>query len=871
MKTADIRSVFLEHFQRHDHRIVPSAPLVPLNDSSVMFTVAGMVQFKEALTGRETLPYSRATTCQRCVRAGGKHNDLENVGFTARHHTFFEMLGNFSFGDYFKEEAITWGWEFFHDLLSLQKEKIWITVHPTDKEARELWSKHIGIPSDRIVDLEENFWTMGDTGPCGPCTEIFFDQGESVPGGPPGSADEDGDRFLEIGNLVFPQFDRSSDGTLTPLASPGVDTGMGLERLASVKQGVLSNFEIDVFRPVFQALAAITGIRDIEQTIANPSCRVIADHIRCASFLIADGVLPDREGRGYVLRRIIRRGLRHAHKLGVEQLFFSELVNPLIEEMGEAYPILMESQDRIRSSLEQEESRFKETLSRGLELLSDEFGTLKTNEISGEVAFKLYDTFGFPLDLTVDIAREKSVTVNTERFDELMTEQQQRARDAGQFKLGLDKTYELDSKVNFLGYQELEGQAEVLSIFKREESDTQATESLSAGQEGLVVLNQTAFYGEAGGQVGDVGEIRFGDAVFEVTDVTRSNDQFFHHGCMRQGSLAIGNHVSYAVDRSHRQDVARNHSATHLLHAALRQTLGAHVQQRGSLVEGSRLRFDFSHDLAMTAEELSTVEQLVNEQILGNAAVQTQILGFDDAIETGAIALFGEKYDDEVRVLSMGNRFSIELCGGTHVEQLGEIGLFTIESESSIAAGVRRIEAISGRSAYLKHRSQVELIQNLAKSISTTPAQLEARIAQISQERLDLKSKVSEPELPLGEIASRLLENAFQVGDVEVLTSLIDESNETVLACYDLLKQRWSRHVLVLATCQKDRCQLVCGVEKSLNNKIDTKAILAELGKSVNVRGGGKPFFARAGGTAKRGELEVALTNLNEWIRDRLN
>lgn len=870
MKTAEIRSTYLEHFANRGHRVVPSAPLIPSDDPTILFTVAGMVPFKNALTGLETLPYSRATSCQRCVRAGGKHNDLENVGFTARHHTFFEMLGNFSFGDYFKEEAIEWAWAYVRDVLDLAQDCIWITVHPTDDEAMQLWTKKIGIDPSRVVKHEENFWAMGDTGPCGPCSEIFFDQGSGVAGGPPGSADEDGDRFLEIWNLVFPQFDRQPDGELTPLASPGVDTGSGLERVASVMQGVHSNYEIDIFEPIFKTLAGITKRRDLAATIAEPSSRVIADHLRAAAFLIGDGVLPDREGRGYVLRRIIRRALRHGHKLGISEPFFSSLVTPLLEGLGDAFPFMTESQKRITNALHAEEMKFGETMRRGMELLDDELKTLSSKTLSGDVAFKLYDTFGFPVDLTKDVVREQGIGVDQNRFDELMEEQRLRARTSGQFERQFSDLA-LTGTVEFLGYEQLVGDATVTELLKAEESSMTSAKTLQAGEEGAVVLNRTGFYGEAGGQIGDIGLLVRDGARFRVKDVTRHNEQFVHHGQVEQGDFEIGLGVEFEVDSIHRQDVARNHSATHLMHAALKEVLGAHVQQRGSLVESSRLRFDFSHDKPVQLDERQQIEAAVNAQILANGTVQTDISSFDEALSKGAVALFGEKYGDEVRVLNMGDGYSVELCGGTHVAKLGEIGLFKITSESSIAAGIRRIEAVTGRQAYAHHLANESLLDELAASTGTKRGQLELRIKQLIEEREELRKKLDDVlTLNLQDRGKELVTQARSIGNVKLVASVLDGDSDSLMSTFDDVRSRLDNAVVVLAISDGAKCQVVCGVATSQTNTLKARDLIEHLGTQVDIRGGGKPEMARAGGNATPAALADALTSLSSWLEARL-
>ncbi len=871
MKTAEIRSTYLAHFADRGHRVVPSVPLIPSSDPTILFTVAGMVPFKDALTGVETLPFSRATSCQRCVRAGGKHNDLENVGYTARHHTFFEMLGNFSFGDYFKEDAISWAWEFVQNVLNLEKDRLWFTVHPSDAEARKLWTDKIGIDSSRVVNQEDNFWAMGDTGPCGPCSEIFFDQGPTIAGGPPGSPNEDGDRFLEIWNLVFPQFDRQPDGALSPLDKPGVDTGLGLERLAAVMQGVSNNYQIDVFRPIFDALARMLKLAAIEGAIAQASCRVVVDHVRSASFLISDGILPDREGRGYVLRRIIRRALRHGHKLGIEEPFFHDLVKPLVETMRDAYPELAAAQTRIEQTLCDEEVKFGETLQRGMAVLGDALNDLSGNLLPGELAFKLYDTYGFPIDLTADVAREQGLAIDRPGFDKLMSEQQSRARAAGQFQARENARLTVDGVIEFVGYDQLTGDGRIAQIFTRENDAFSESSALAAGQCGAIVLDRTAFYGEAGGQVGDIGMLACNESQFRVTNVTRINEQFVHHGEVLQGNFSLNQTVHFDVDSVHRQDVARNHSATHLLHAALKATLGDHVRQRGSLVEAARLRFDFAHDRPLASQERIAIEDQVNEQILSNAIVITRELPFKEAVENGAVALFGEKYDDMVRVLDMGNGYSVELCGGTHVIRLGEIGLFRITSESGIAAGVRRIEAVTGRAAYERYRADTTLLDNLGSQVGVAPNQLTSRIKRLLEERKDLERKLSDSSsMNLRERGEELTDLIVDIGDVKLLAALVDGDADAMMASFDDLRERLGIFVIVLAVISDSKCQLVCGVSKSLTESVCSNDVIAQIGHHVAIRGGGKPIMARAGGSATAQELENALATLPDWLRSRL-
>ena len=694
MKSAEIRSQFLQYFQENGHTIVSSSPLIPGNDPTLLFTNAGMVQFKDVFTGEETRPYHRATTSQRCVRAGGKHNDLENVGYTARHHTLFEMLGNFSFGDYFKEDAIHFAWQFLTERLGLPKERLWVTVHHSDQEAEDIWIQKIGVDPNRLSRLgdKDNFWSMGDTGPCGPCSEIFYDHGPDVAGGPPGSEDDDLDRYIEIWNLVFMQFEQSADGSRTPLPKPSVDTGMGLERIAAVMQGVHSNYEIDLFQALLRAAADVTQTTDLEAK----SLRVIADHIRSCSFLICDGVLPSNEGRGYVLRRIIRRAIRHGHKLGCDQPFFHKIVHTLVAEMGEAYPELRDNEDRIVAALKQEEAQFAKTLDAGMKVLEDAVESLPGNTLPGELIFRLYDTHGFPVDLTNDIARERDLELDIDGFDQAMAEQREKSRQGSSFAAEGQVRFDLDGSTEFLGYTHLDASAVVVALAK----DGQQVESLAAGEPGVVVLNQTPFYAESGGQQGDSGSLTSAGGSFQVSVTKKYGAHFGHEGKLGMGELTVGDTVNARVEGPRRQATALNHSATHLLHSALRTVLGEHVTQKGSLVTHERTRFDFSHPQPVTAEEIAAIEAMVNAEIRRNEDVITRVMPIEEAKAAGAMALFGEKYDDEVRVLSMGE-FSVELCGGTHVARTGDIGLFKIIAESGVASGVRRIEAVTGEGALL--------------------------------------------------------------------------------------------------------------------------------------------------------------------------
>jgi alanyl-tRNA synthetase len=717
--SADIRQKFLDFFKKNNHEIVRSSSLVPGNDATLLFTNAGMVQFKDVFLGLEKKEYSRATSSQRCVRAGGKHNDLENVGYTARHHTFFEMLGNFSFGDYFKEDAIRYAWEFLTDIIKLPPEKLWVTVFEEDDEAANIWLNTIGVDPDRLsrIGAKDNFWQMGDTGPCGPCTEIFYDHGENIPGGPPGTPEEDGDRYIEIWNLVFMQYDRSSDGTLNPLPKPSVDTGMGLERLAAILQGVHSNYEIDIFQNLIKAAASVTNTSDLQ----HDSLKVIADHIRSCAFLITDGVIPSNEGRGYVLRRIIRRAARHAHKLGQNKPFFHKLVQPLCEEMGEAYPELMAVQSQVEQILLKEEKRFAETLEQGMKILEEGIQGLSDTTIPGEVVFKLYDTYGFPVDLTADIARERNLNIDRDGFEAAMEAQRERARSAGKFAIDYGDKLAVAGSTEFTGYDKTSDEGHILSLFVSGEP----VELVTEGQEVQLVLDKTPFYAESGGQIGDTGRLSAGGNVFRVTDTRKQGNVFIHYGVMEKGSLNVGDTVLAQVDSERRQAIILNHSATHLMHAALRQVLGTHVEQKGSLVTEERLRFDFSHDSPVTTEQIMEVEAIVNQQIRNNPAANASIMSMEDAIKKGAMALFGEKYGDEVRVLNIG--FSTELCGGVHVKRAGDIGLFKIVSEGGVAAGIRRIEAVTGNNALIwlnATTQQLDQVATIFKANATTVGEI---------------------------------------------------------------------------------------------------------------------------------------------------
>jgi alanyl-tRNA synthetase len=867
MKTAEVRSAYLKFFEDRGHRVVPSSTLVPHNDPTLLFTNAGMNQFKDALLGREDPGYKRAVSVQRCVRAGGKHNDLENVGYTARHHTLFEMLGNFSFGDYFKEDTIAWAWEFITEELGLPKDRLWVTVHPTDDESRALWRDRIGVPAERIVDLEENFWAMGDTGPCGPCTEIFYDHGRQVAGGPPGSPDEDGDRYIEFWNLVFPQFDRQPDGTLEPLPQPGVDTGMGLERIAAILQGVHSNYEIDLFRNLMAAIGELAGIAAPAEQLANASVRVIADHIRSSAFLIADGVMPGNEDRSYVLRRIIRRALRHGHQLGIGEPFFHKLVGPLAREMGDAYPIIRERADAVSAALLREEQRFAETLAQGMELLERTFAQLSGDVIPGDVVFQLYDTYGFPVDLTADVARERGLSVDMAGFERAMEAQRERGRAAAQFSASLGQRVHTTGRVEFLGYQGCSDEGTVTGVY---DADGRTVDSLSAGQRGIVVLDRTPFYAESGGQIGDRGVLS-GDGVrFEVEDTQLSGDQHLHVGVLQSGRLTTGDRVRAEVDAERRRRIMLNHSATHLMHAALRRVLGTHVTQKGSLVAPDRLRFDFSHPQPMTAEEIAAVESEVNRQIQANTAVGVERVGYDEAIKRGAMALFGEKYGDEVRVLSMGDGYSVELCGGTHVGRTGDIGLFHIVAESGIAAGVRRIEAVTGPGALEWVDATERIVADVGTLVRSSRSDVRDKIAALVEENRRLTRELERVQQKLASSqGADLAGRAVEVDGVKVLAAAVEGDPRSLLSTLDSLKSKLGSAVIVLGNVSDGKVSLIAGVTKDLTDRVAAPDLIALVGPHVGAKGGGRPDMARAGGGDNPDALTGALERVPAWVAQR--
>lgn len=872
MKSAEIRQAFLEYFRGHGHEVVASSPLVPGNDPTLLFTNAGMVQFKETFLGLDDRGYKRATSSQRCVRAGGKHNDLENVGYTARHHTFFEMLGNFSFGDYFKREAIQYAWEFLTLELKLPADKLWVTVYEDDDEAADIWLKEIGVDPARFSRIgdkpgkkydSDNFWSMGDTGPCGPCTEIFYDHGEHIFGGPPGTPDEDGDRYIEIWNLVFMQYNRDSEGNMAPLPAPSVDTGMGMERLAAIMQGVHSNYEIDLFQALIKAAAEATNTADLE----NNSLKVIADHIRSCAFLVVDGVLPSNEGRGYVLRRIIRRAIRHGYQLGMNDCFFYKLVATLVAEMGDAYPELSKAQAQVEKILRLEEERFAETLEQGMRILADDIAKLSGKEIPGDVAFKLYDTYGFPLDLTSDIARERGLTVDEAGFEKEMEAQRERARAASNFGGGFDGKLDIDAESEFTGYEHLSDEAEVLAIYQGE----QAVESISAGDEALVVLSQTPFYAESGGQVGDTGQLLGEGVCFTVNDTQKQGHGVNAHiGKLAEGEIKTGDKIRAEVDSERRQAIILNHSATHILHAALRQVLGEHVAQKGSLVKPDSLRFDFSHFEAMTAVQIKQVEELVNQQIRANAEVVTREMSYDEAVGAGAMALFGEKYGDAVRVLSIGE-FSTELCGGCHAKRAGDIGLMKIVVEAGIAAGVRRVEAVTGQAAleYIgETEKNIASIAGLVKASRDDAADkveaLVERSRKLEKELEQLKAKLAANQ------GSDMESQAVEINGIKVLAAKLEGGDAKALRdIVDQLKNKLGNAAVVLATVNGDKVALAAGVTKDETKQIKAGELVNHVAQQIGGKGGGRPDMAQAGGN-NPAALDGALASVEAWVREKL-
>ena len=865
MNASELRTAFLDFFASKDHQIVDSSSLVPGNDPTLLFTNAGMVQFKDALALRENRGYTRAASCQRCVRAGGKHNDLDNVGYTARHHTFFEMLGNFSFGDYFKEDAIAYAWEFLTEVLKVPPERLWVTVHENDDEAEAIWIDKIGFDPERITRLgdEDNFWAMGDTGPCGPCSEIFYDHGPDVPGGPPGTKDGDLDRYIEIWNLVFPQYERSADGTLTPLPKPGVDTGMGLERLAAILQGVHSNYEIDLFKGLISRAAELLKVTDLE----NPSLRVIADHIRSTAFLIADGVVPSNEGRGYVMRRIIRRALRHGHKLQSTGPFFYKLVARLVEQMGDAYPIIESTKSQIERILLKEEEQFELTLDQGMKILGGAIKQLAGTEIPGDVVFKLYDTYGFPVDLTADIARERSLTLDMAGFDIEMDAQRERARAASKFGGADLTTFELGYETEFVGYESLRAKSEVIAIF---EGDSRVS-SAADGREIIVVLDKTPFYAESGGQVGDTGKLVANGMCVEIVDTVKEGNTYLHKGKLLEGAIVVGNRITAEVDKTLREATLLNHSATHLLHAALREVLGDHVNQRGSLVDPDRLRFDFSHFEGVTLEELRTIERIVNEQIRMNSEIQTEIMAIDEARDKGAMALFDEKYSEQVRVLTMGDGYSVELCGGTHAKRTGDIGFIRIVSEQGIASGVRRIEAISGLAALSSIESMEDAIAQSTEILKADKTNYLDRLKALVEQNKKLEKEVAKLNMKLASGDSRdLADSAIDLGGTQLVVNQIDGANPRMLPdALDRIKSKLGSAIVVLASVNDGKVALVAGVTKDLVDKVNAGELVNHVAKQVGGKGGGRPDMARAGGTDAE-SLPAALESVLDYVKGKL-
>ena len=871
--TAEIRQAFLDFFHSKGHQVVASSSLVPHNDPTLLFTNAGMNQFKDVFLGLDKRNYSRATTSQRCVRAGGKHNDLENVGYTARHHTFFEMLGNFSFGDYFKHDAIQFAWELLtsEKWFALPKERLWVTVYESDDEAYEIWEKEVGIPRERIIRIgdnkgapyaSDNFWQMGDTGPCGPCTEIFYDHGDHIWGGPPGSPEEDGDRYIEIWNIVFMQFNRQADGTMEPLPKPSVDTGMGLERIAAVLQHVNSNYDIDLFRTLIQAVAKVTGATDL----SNKSLRVIADHIRSCAFLIADGVMPSNENRGYVLRRIIRRAVRHGNMLGAKETFFYKLVGPLIDVMGSAGEDLKRQQAQVEQVLKTEEEQFARTLERGLALLDEELAKLSGDTLDGETAFRLYDTYGFPVDLTADVCRERNIKVDEAGFDAAMEEQRRRAREASGFGADYNAMIRVDSASEFKGYDHLELNGKVTALFV----DGKAVDAINAGQEAVVVLDQTPFYAESGGQVGDKGELKGANFSFAVEDTQKYGQAIGHIGKLAVGSLKVGDAVQADVDEARRARIRLNHSATHLMHAALRQVLGTHVSQKGSLVNDKVLRFDFSHNEAMKPEEIRAVEDLVNAQIRRNLPIETNIMDLEAAKAKGAMALFGEKYDERVRVLSMGD-FSTELCGGTHASRTGDIGLFRIISESGTAAGVRRIEAVTGEGAIATVHADSDRLSEVAHLLKGDSNNLADKVRSVLERTRQLEKELQQlKEQAAAQESANLSSKAIDVNGVKLLVSELSGVEPKMLRIMvDDLKNQLGSTIIVLATVAEGKVSLIAGVSKDVTDRVKAGELIGMVAQQVGGKGGGRPDMAQAGGT-DAAALPAALASVKGWVSAKL-
>ncbi|HDF2342675.1 TPA: alanine--tRNA ligase [Morganella morganii] len=871
--TAEIRQAFLDFFHTKGHQIVQSSSLVPNNDPTLLFTNAGMNQFKDVFLGLDKRPYTRATTAQRCVRAGGKHNDLENVGYTARHHTFFEMLGNFSFGDYFKHDAINFAWELLtgKEWFNLPKEKLWVTVYATDDEAYNIWKDEVGVPAERIIRIgdnkgaqyaSDNFWQMGDTGPCGPCTEIFFDHGDHIWGGPPGSPEEDGDRYIEIWNIVFMQFNRQSDGTLEPLPKPSVDTGMGLERITAVLQHVNSNYDIDLFRKLIADVAKVTGADDL----TSKSLRVIADHIRSCAFLICDGVIPSNEGRGYVLRRIIRRAVRHGYMLGAKDTFFYKLVSPLIDVMGSAGEELARQRVMVEKVLKSEEEQFARTLERGLQLLDDELASLTGDTLSGEAAFRLYDTYGFPLDLTADVCRERNLKVDEAGFEAAMEEQRRRARENSGFGADYNSLIKVDKRSDFSGYDHNEQAATIVALYK----EGQPVTELNAGDEGLVILDKTAFYAESGGQVGDTGVLSSNDAQFSVLDTQKYGQAIGHAGRVDSGKLTVNHKITAKIDEERRNAIRLNHSATHLMHAALRQVLGEHVSQKGSLVNDKYLRFDFSHFEAMTPAQIREVEALVNAEIRKNEPVVTELMDLEEAKAKGAMALFGEKYDERVRVLSMGD-FSTELCGGTHAARTGDIGLFRIISESATAAGIRRIEAVTGTGALESVNQQSDALSAVAQLVKSDEAGVSEKVKAALDKIRTLEKELQQlKEQQAAQESSSMTKDAVSVNGVKLLVKQLTNAEPKMLrTMVDDLKNQLSSGIIVLSTISDDKVSLIAGVTKDLTGKVKAGELVAFIAEQIGGKGGGRPDMAQAGGT-DTAALPAAMASVESWVASHL-
>jgi len=865
MKTGEIREAFLAFFEEHGHTRVPSSSLVPANDPTLLFTNAGMNQFKDTFLGTDPRPYTRAASSQRCVRAGGKHNDLENVGYTARHHTFFEMLGNFSFGDYFKREAIQFAWAFLTEHLRLPPERLWVTVHISDDEAAKIWTDEIGFPAERLSRLDEdNFWQMGDTGPCGPCSEVFYDHGPEVPGGPPGSEDDDLDRYIEIWNLVFMQYNRDASGEMAPLPKPSVDTGMGLERIAAVLQGVHSNYEIDLFQALIDAAAEVIGVADRTAS----SLRVIADHIRSCAFLVADGVLPGNEGRGYVLRRILRRAIRHGNKLGASEPFFHRLVAPLVAQMGEAYPELARQQSAIERALLAEEEQFAKTLDHGMAILEEALDGLDGTEIPGEIVFKLYDTYGFPTDLTNDIARERGLTLDLAGYERAMAAQRERSKEGGSFKVDYNATLKLDGETTFTGYESLSGEGRVLALLR----DGEPVSALGTDDSGVLVLDATPFYAESGGQVGDTGYLAGEGVRLEVTDTTKAGKHHLHHVRVLEGEVREGSELAATVDRAVRQRTRLNHSATHLMHAALRRVLGEHVTQKGSLVDSERLRFDFSHGQPVSAAELAEISELVNVQVRANTPVVTRHMAMDEAMAAGAMALFGEKYGDEVRVLSMGaDDFSVELCGGTHVDRTGDIGLFRIVAEGGVAAGVRRIEAVTGEGALAAVAAVDAAVAEACEVLKATPATLGERAAALRSEARELEKTVARLKQKLASAAGGdLTSNAVEVDGVKVLAANVEGADAKSLRdTLDQCKNKLGSAVILLSAVNDGKIALAAGVTADLTDRVKAGDLMREFAGRLGGKGGGRPDMAQGGGSDVDA-LDSTLKDVPAWVGERV-